>query len=115
MMTGIGIGILTGLVGVGGGFLIVPALIMIRHLEPRKAIATSLVVIALNALSGVVSYWPRLPLDQPVVYLLILATLVGSVIGFQLSFKLSQLRLKQGFAVLLIVIATILLFNPSTH
>jgi uncharacterized membrane protein YfcA len=115
ILTGIGIGILTGLVGVGGGFLIVPALIMIRQLEPRKAIATSLVVIALNALSGMLSYWSRLPLDQPTLYLLMLATLVGSVIGFQLSLKLSQLRLKQVFAVLLIVIAAILVFNPPIH
>jgi len=48
-------------------------------------------------------------------YLLMLATLVGSVIGFQLSLKLSQLRLKQVFAVLLIVIAAILVFNPPIH
>lgn len=112
VLTGLGIGVLTGLVGVGGGFLIVPVLIIIRQLEPRKAIATSLVVIALNAISGTLGYWSRLPFEQPVLYGLMLMTILGSVLGFQLSYKLSHTRLKQGFGILLLLIAAILFFNP---
>jgi uncharacterized membrane protein YfcA len=112
---GLGIGVLTGLVGVGGGFLIVPALIIIRQLEPRQAIATSLAVIVLNALSGTVGYWSRLPFDQFALYGLMAATFLGSVLGFKLSYKLSPKHLKQGFAILLLLIAAILFFNPPTH
>jgi uncharacterized membrane protein YfcA len=113
--TGFGIGILTGLVGVGGGFLIVPALMMVRHLAPRSAIATSLVVISLNAASGMLGYWEQLPLRQPIVGGLIMATLAGSLLGFQLSFKISQTRLKQGFGLLLLMIAALLFFNPPVR
>lgn len=112
VLIGLGIGILTGVVGVGGGFLIVPALIMIRQLEPRNAIATSLAVIAINAISGAVGYWTRLPFDQPVLYGLMIATFFGSVFGFKLSYKVSQIHLKQGFGILLFIIAAILFLNP---
>ncbi|WP_373533246.1 sulfite exporter TauE/SafE family protein [Vampirovibrio sp.] len=113
--TGLAIGVLTGLVGVGGGFLIVPALIMVRQLEPRKAIATSLLIITINASAGMLGYWQQLPLTQPVVGVLIGATLLGSLLGFQLSFKISQAKLKQGFALLLLLIAVLLFFNPPIH
>lgn len=76
--SGLGVGILTGFLGVGGGFLIVPALVMFVGLPMRQAVGTSLVVIAMNSLAGflghlggpaidlqVVAFWLRVSPAQP--------------------------------------------------
>lgn len=115
IMAGTGIGILTGLVGVGGGFLIVPALIMLQKMSSRNAIATSLVVISLNAISGTIGHWKQIPFDQHDLYSLIIATILGSLLGFKLNQALSQTRLKQGFSILLLFIATLLFLKPPMH
>src|ERR1041385_1960343 len=54
--TGLGLGILTGVIGVGGGFLIVPALVLLLGLDIKRAVGTSLGVIALNAAAGFIGY-----------------------------------------------------------
>jgi uncharacterized membrane protein YfcA len=108
----VAIGILTGLVGVGGGFLIVPTLILIHGSEPRRAIATSLLIIFLNAVSGTAGYWSVLPWYKPIFYALMSMTVIGSLLGFALSRKVGSQRLKQGFGALLLVIAILLLVKP---
>ncbi len=112
IIVGLAIGILTGLVGVGGGFLIVPALILFQDLEPRRAIATSLLIICLNAASGTVGYWSTLPWYKPIFYGLMFSTVIGSLLGFALSLKIGQRRLKQGFGLLLLLIAILLVLKP---
>ena len=56
MLTGAGVGLLTGFLGVGGGFLIVPALVMLVGLPMREAVGTSLLVIAMNSLAGLLGH-----------------------------------------------------------
>ncbi|WP_303674655.1 sulfite exporter TauE/SafE family protein [Vampirovibrio chlorellavorus] len=112
LMAGLAIGVLTGLVGVGGGFLIVPALILFHRSEPRRAIATSLLIICLNAASGTLGYWTSLPWGNPIFYGLMFSTVIGSLQGFALSRKVGSHRLKQGFGLLLLLIAILLLVKP---
>jgi uncharacterized protein len=59
----LGVGILTGLVGVGGGFAIVPALVLLGKIPMRNAIGTSLVIIALNSIAAVIGYVGQVNFD----------------------------------------------------
>ena len=99
---GILVGLLTGIAGVGGGFAIVPALVLLAGLPMQLASGTSLLLIAVNALVafGALGHWPAqsLPLMLP----LLAGGAVGAVVGQQLAPHLSDRRLRQGFSILLI-------------
>jgi len=99
---GVLVGLLTGIAGVGGGFAIVPALVLLASLPMQLASGTSLLLIAVNALVAfaALGHWPasQLPLMVP----LLLGGAVGAVVGQKLAPQLSDLRLRQGFAALLI-------------
>ncbi len=113
VVAGLMIGILTGLVGVGGGFLLVPALLYLGRLPLRLAIPSSLAIIGLNALSGMTGYWAQLPVGQSSFQWLMLSSVVGSVFGYRLSQKLSSQSIKRAFGVfLLILIGLIWAFPP---
>jgi len=98
LLQGLWIGCLTGLIGAGGGFLIVPALVFMVGLTMKQAIGTSLVIIALNALIGFVA---SLQLDElmdwPFLLLFSGISLVGILIGSRLSIRISGARLKPAF------------------
>lgn len=105
------VGLLTGLVGVGGGFLIVPALVLTAGLTMRRAVPTSLAVIALNCLAGLFGY-----LDQVHWRPLFLAgftavVLAGILVGGRLTALVPHARLKKVFAVFLLVVGTYVLLH----
>ena len=109
-LDGLAVGALTGLVGVGGGFMIVPALVLLGGLEMHAAVATSLVIIALKSASGFAKYTEVLTeldetLDWPVLGIFVGIGSVGSLLGSQLGSRIPQARLKRAFAVLLVVMA----------
>ena len=108
---GVGVGLLTGLIGVGGGFLIVPALVFVAKLPMRLAIGTSLLVITMNALSGFAGYAGIVPIDWHLVGWFTVVAGIGSVIGTLLSRRLPQQRLKQVFGVLLIGVSLYVLYR----
>ena len=99
---GVLVGLLTGIAGVGGGFAIVPALVLLAGLPMQLASGTSLLLIAVNALVALAAlgYWPAqsLPLMLP----LLVGGAVGAVVGQRLAPHLSDRRLRQGFSALLI-------------
>ena len=96
------VGLLTGIAGVGGGFAIVPALVLLAGLPMALASGTSLLLIAVNALVALAAlgHWPasHLPLMLP----LLLGGALGAVVGQRLAPHLSDRRLRQGFAALLL-------------
>lgn len=98
-------GVLTGLLGVGGGFIIVPALALVLHLPIKQAIGTSLVVIGLNSTIGVLMYAPYIRLSGPVVPFAA-ATIAAAPIAGHFVRYVHQDRLKMAFAVGLLVLAT---------
>lgn len=112
---GFGIGVLSGLVGVGGGFLLVPALLLFGGLPPRQAIATSLAVITANALSGALSYLDILPVQESTLQLLALGSMIGSLIGFWLGLRLHDRHLKTGFGILLLGLIALMILMPPVH
>jgi uncharacterized membrane protein YfcA len=111
---GLIVGMVTGLVGVGGGFLIVPALVLLGGLPIHTAVATSLVIIALKSFSGFVKYLDvldaqELSLDWPLLLIISALGIAGSVLGAQVANRLPQQQLKRGFGYFLVVMGIYIL------
>jgi len=101
------VGALTGFVGVGGGFLVVPALVVLGGLSMHRAIATSLIIIALKSVVGFLRYQEVLHesgirFDYDVLSLVAVLGIVGSLAGAQVAQRLSKQGLQRGFACFLI-------------
>lgn len=101
---GAAIGFLTGFLGVGGGFLIVPALVIALRLPITLAIGTSLLVIVLNSVSAMASRIDALHLDWTVVAPFTIAAVAGTLVGKLVADRLSGAVLTRSFAVLLIAV-----------
>ncbi|MEJ2255468.1 MAG: sulfite exporter TauE/SafE family protein [Woeseiaceae bacterium] len=115
---GLVVGIVTGLVGVGGGFLIVPALVLLGGLSMHHAVATSLVIIALKSYSGFWKYLDvleqqSLELDWTTLLMVTALGIAGSVVGSKLSRRLPQDKLKRGFGWFLIVMGFYILARSA--
>ena len=91
--TGAGVGVLTGFLGVGGGFLIVPALIMLVGLPVRQAVGTSLIIIAMNSLAGFLGHMNSVSIDMQLISVFVASprllmsvciSLMAVTVGFQL-------------------------------
>lgn len=100
----LGVGALTSLIGAGGGFVIVPALVLLAGVPVKPAVGSSLLIITMNALSGFVGYIGQVPIDWPLVTSFTALAAVGAVIGTRFNRRVPQRRIKQGFAVLIIVL-----------
>lgn len=109
--SGAAVGLLTGILGVGGGFLIVPALVMLVGLPMQQAVGTSLVVIAMNSLAGFMGHMGDGALDVTALVVFVVAGLAGTFTGARLAHRLPAARLRQLFAVFVIVLALFLLYD----
>jgi uncharacterized membrane protein YfcA len=110
-LQGIGVGLLTGLIGVGGGFLIVPALVLVAKLPMRLAVGTSLLVITMNALSGFAGYVGSVPIDWALVVWFTAVAAAGSITGTIVSKRVPQHHLRQVFGVMLIAVSLYVLYR----
>ena len=115
---GTGVGLLSGLVGVGGGFLIVPALVLLAGVGMSSAVGTSLAVIALNAFTGFLKYQQvlarqQLDLDWPVLLVVAAVGIVGSFAGHRLGRRLPQAVLRRVFGVFLVVMALVIVADVA--
>ncbi len=106
---GAGVGLLTGVLGVGGGFLIVPALVMLVGLPMNQAVGTSLVIIAANSAAGLLGHLAGNPLDITLTLVFVSAGLAGTFVGARLASRIPATRLRQAFALFVIVLAVFLL------
>lgn len=101
----LGVGLLTGFFGVGGGFVIVPALILALELPMPVAVATSLVVIALNSGAGLLARWGHVDVPWHVVLPFTAAAVLTSLLGGRVAHHVPARLLTRGFVVLLVVVA----------
>ncbi|MGW3352746.1 sulfite exporter TauE/SafE family protein [Nonomuraea rubra] len=100
------VGFLTGLFGVGGGFVIVPALTLLLGLTTSAAVATSLVVIVLNSAWGLLAHsGTASALDWPVTLTFAAAAMVASLLAARLAARVPSDRLRRAFAALVLVVA----------
>lgn len=116
LAAGIGVGLITGFVGVGGGFLFVPALVILGGLSMHRAVGTSLAVIALNSASGFVGHFVqftaaniRMPWADIAVFAVIGA--MGSLAGQVMGGRLEQRSLRRAFGVLLVAMSGFVLWR----
>jgi uncharacterized membrane protein YfcA len=108
---GIAVGILTGLVGVGGGFLIVPALVLLGRVPMKVAVGTSLLVIAMKSAAGFVGYLGQVSVDWSFMALFTAVAAVGIVVGTYLVRYVPQHALQRAFAVFLVVMGSFILYQ----
>lgn len=106
---GLGVGALTGLVGVGGGFLIVPALTQLGRLPMHRAVGTSLLVIALNSFAGTLGYLGQVTLPFALLLPFTALAVGGILVGSVAARRVPQAALRRAFAVLLLLVAGFIL------
>lgn len=111
---GIGVGILTGMVGVGGGFLIVPALVLLGGISMNKAVGTSLLVIAMKSGAGFVGYLGQVEVPWLFMGWFSAAAVVGILGGASLVRHVPQTALRRAFAGFLVVMASFILYENRT-
>ena len=109
VVAGFGVGLLTGFLGVGGGFLIVPALVYFGGLSMKKAIGTSLFVILMNCVAGLVGHASQSVFDWGLTGLVMVLAVGGAVAGTVLSHRLGAHRLQRVFAVLVLGVGSFLI------
>ncbi|HEV2434863.1 MAG TPA: sulfite exporter TauE/SafE family protein [Verrucomicrobiae bacterium] len=105
---GVAVGILTGFLGVGGGFLILPALVLFAGLEMKRAIGTSLAIIAVNCLGGLIGQLRYVNLDWHLTLAFLAAAVAGMFAGTALTSRLSAATLRRGFAWCVLLLGAIL-------
>ncbi|MFE3293876.1 sulfite exporter TauE/SafE family protein [Rhodococcus sp. NPDC059234] len=106
---GLGVGFLTGLFGVGGGFLIIPALVLLLGIEMSVAVGTSLVIVTANSGSGLLAYLGNLSLDWGLVAVFTATAIGGSLIAGRYGKKVDTARLQKWFAYLIFAVAVFVL------
>ncbi|MCQ1986064.1 sulfite exporter TauE/SafE family protein [Arthrobacter sp. zg-Y844] len=106
---GLVVGLVTGLVGAGGGFLVVPALALLGGLSMPVAVGTSLVVISLKSFAGLAGYLTTVSLDWALVGGVTAAAIVGSLIGARLVGRIPEAALRRGFGIFVLAMGIFVL------
>lgn len=108
---GIVVGILTGIVGAGGGFLIIPALVLLAKLTMKLAVGTSLLIIAAKSLIGFLGDVQNLTIDWPFLLVFTSISIIGIFIGVYLTKFISGEKLKKGFGWFTLVMALYIIYK----
>jgi len=97
-LAGLAVGVLTGFLGVGGGFLLVPAMVLFARLPLKVAVGTSLAVIAVNSFAGLAGHWRHMEFNWPLTGGFLTAALLGMGMGLPLAAHLPVRKLSRAFA-----------------
>ena len=103
--TGLLVGVLTGFLGVGGGFLIVPAMVLFGHLPLKSGIATSLVVITANSIAGLAGHLRQTPFDWSVASMFLGVAVAGMLAGRLIAGRIAVAHLRRAFAWFVLAVA----------
>jgi uncharacterized membrane protein YfcA len=109
ILEGLVVGLVTGLVGAGGGFLVVPALALLGGLAMPVAVGTSLVVIALKSFAGLGGYLTTISLDWGLVAAVTAAAIVGSVAGSRLAGRIPEAAMRKYFGLFVLAMGVFVL------
>lgn len=106
---GLAVGVVTGLVGAGGGFLVVPALVLLGGLPMDAAVGTSLVVIAAKSAAGLAGHLGHVSIDWGVAIAVTAAAAAGAVAGARLVARVPATALRRGFGAFVLAMAAVVL------
>jgi uncharacterized protein len=109
LLIGAAVGLLTGLIGAGGGFLIVPALVLLGGLSMPVSVGTSLLVVALNSVAGLSGHLSVVRLDWGLAGMVTAAAVAGSLVGARLGGRVSPEHLRKSFGWLVLGMAALVL------
>lgn len=108
-VTGVVVGLLTGFLGVGGGFVILPALVLFAGLEMKTAVGTSLAVIAVNSLAGLLGQFRYVQFDWALTLAFLSAAAIGMIGGLIMARRISSGSLRRAFAFAIVALGTFLI------
>lgn len=108
LLIGAAVGVLTGFLGVGGGFLIVPALVLLAGVETKAALGSSLAIIAVNAVGGLVGQLQQVSLDWWLTLSFLAVALIGMFGGLVVAEKVSGESLSKAFGWFVVVLAVVI-------
>jgi uncharacterized protein len=111
LLAGLGVGVLTGFIGVGGGFLLMPALVKFAKLPLRVATGTSLAVISFNSAAGFASHFGEVPPRWTLAFVFAGIAAVGVIVGSSVAKRMPVTRLRQAFAFMVILTGTFVLWQ----
>ncbi|WP_035777298.1 sulfite exporter TauE/SafE family protein, partial [Arthrobacter sp. 35/47] len=113
LLDGAVVGLVTGLVGAGGGFLVVPALALLGGLPMSIAVGTSLVVIAMKSFAGLAGYLTTVHLDWGLTLAVTAAAIVGTLIGSKLAGRIPEAALRKAFGWFVLAMGTFVLTQQA--
>ncbi len=113
VVEGLAVGALTGLVGAGGGFMVVPALVLLGGMEMHKAVGTSLVVIALKSFAAFAGYAAHVQIDLELAGAVTAAAVAGTVVGARFAAQVPAATLRKGFAWFVLLMAGFVLLQEA--
>lgn len=111
VLYGVGIGLVTGFLGAGGGFLLIPTLVLIVGLDMKEAVGTSLFIIALNSLIGFTGDIGQVTIDWIFLLKIAAISIAGIFVGGQLGKKISGQKLKKGFGWFVLIMGIYILIK----
>lgn len=113
LLYGVGIGLVTGFLGAGGGFLLIPALVFFVGLDMKRAVGTSLAIIAMNSLIGFIGDIGIVKVDWQLLLIVSGISLVGLFLGISLSKKVSGPKLKKGFGWFVLIMGVYIIIKET--
>lgn len=106
---GLIVGIVTGFVGVGGGFMIIPALVLLGKTPMKEAVGTSLLIITFKSLAGFAGYFGQVPVDVNIMIIFTIAASLGTISGAYLTKFVKPKLLEKSFGYFVIAVAVYIL------
>jgi uncharacterized membrane protein YfcA len=113
LLDGVVVGLVTGLVGAGGGVLVVPALALLGGLPMAVAVGTSLLVIAMKSFAGLAGYLATVPIDWALTTAVTAAAVVGSLVGARLIDRIPGAALQRGFGWFVLAMGAVVLVQQT--
>ena len=115
IVLGLFTGLITGLVGAGGGFIIIPILVLLAGLSMKKAVGTSLFIMAINSLLGFLGDMGHFDIDWQFLLSFTAIAIIGVFIGIWLNNFINGNKLKRGFGWFVLIMAIYILVNELLH
>ncbi|KLI07305.1 membrane protein [Mycolicibacterium conceptionense] len=109
LLMGLGVGVVTGAVGAGGGFLVVPALALLGGLPMPVAVGTSLLVITMNSAAGLAGHLSTVPIDWTIAGAVTAAAVLGSLLGTRLTSRVDPDAVRRAFGWFVLLMASVIL------